>query len=217
MKHRQSEVAERLQAICDARFDGKPTKFAAALDISYSNLKQYFQARSLPGNKMQGRLRMLGIDCEWVLYGTGRSPLSAKADPSKALATPQLLRDKAFSVYDAVPRTTEDFQEPADLYQPWTVEDFSTKIYVFIELTEEMAASMKPVLAAGDRVLISRLKHVTDGDLVAARWDDGPGAIKIFRDIDGKVGLWSINPSIEPMILPKKSVSVYKVVLFRKA
>jgi SOS-response transcriptional repressor LexA len=217
IKDHKVEVAERMQAICEARFGGKPTRFAAALDISYSNLKQYFQARSLPGNTMQGRLRMLGIDPEWVLYGTGRSPLSTKSDLGKTLTTPQLLADRAFSVYDAVPRTTEDFQEPVDLFQPWTVEDFSTKVYVFIELTEEMAASMKPVLSAGDRVLISRLKQVADGDLVAARWDDGPGAIKIFRDVDGKVGLWSINPSIEPLVLPKKSVSVYKVVLFRKA
>jgi SOS-response transcriptional repressor LexA len=216
MSH-ESEVVARLNAICEALFGGKPTKFAAALEISYPNLRQYLLGKTMPGNKMHARFRALGIDPEWVLYGTGHSPLSTKPDIAKALTTPQVVREKAFSVYDVVPRGAEDFHRPVDLYQPWVMEDFSNKSFVFIELTKEMAASLTPVLSAGDRVLISRRGEPADGDIVAARWDDGPGAIKIFRDIDGKVGLWSINPSIEPLILPKKSVSVYKVVLFRKA
>jgi phage repressor protein C with HTH and peptisase S24 domain len=216
IKHDPHLIAHRLDAICHARFGGKPTVFAAALEISYENLHQYIAGKAIPGNRLQARLRALGIDPEWVMYGTGRSPLEADKDLAKSLSTPQVMRDKSFAVYDEVPRTADDFDDPVDLYQPWTVEDFSTKAYVFLELTKEMAESMKPVLAPGDLVLIARRYQCSDGDLVAARWDDGPGAIKIFRAVDGKVGLWSINPSIEPLILPKKAVSIHKVVLIRK-
>lgn len=216
VKHDPVSIAHRLNGVCHARFGGKPTRFAQALEISYENLRQYLAGRAIPGNRMQARLRALDIDPEWVMYGTGRSPLEADKDVAKSLSTPQVMRDKSFAVYDEVPRTSEDFDDPVDLYQPWTVEDFSTKAFIFLELTKEMAESLKPVLSAGDLVLISRRSACSDGDLVAARWDDGPGAIKIYRAVDGKIGLWSINPSIEPLVLPKKAVSIYKVVLIRK-
>jgi hypothetical protein len=216
MKNQKSEVAHRMKAICEARFEGKPTRFAAALKISYPNLSQYFLGKSLPGNKMQSRLRDLGIDPEWVIYGTGHSPVSPMTDPGKASTTKLVEGEHTFAVYHKVPRTAYDFVHLSHLELLWSGEDFSPKGYVFLELSKEIVESMKPVLAAGDLVLIARKSHCNDGDLVAARWDDGPGAIKIFHDVDGKVGLWSINPSIEPLVLPKKVVSIYKVVLIRK-
>lgn len=209
-------IAARLNAICKSWFDGKPTQFAKALDISYENLRQYLVGKSPPGNKMQARLRHLGIDPEWVVYGTGHVPDRLSPDIAKALTTPQVVREKQFRVRESVPSSAAEFAEPSDIYQPWVIEDFSSIDHVFLDVSESMAEGMRPVINPGDWVLIARKSEINDGDLVAARWSDDDGSIRIFRHVDEKVGLWSINPSVEPLILPRKSLSLYKIVLIRK-
>lgn len=210
-------ITKRLDAICHTWFDGKPTQFAKALDISYENLRQYLSGRSLPGNKMQARLRGLGIDPEWVVYGTGRVPNRLSPDLAKALSTPQLAREKQFRVRDSVPLSSGQFAEPSDVYQPWVIEDYSATDHILLEVSESMAEGMRPVINPGDRVLIARKDEIKDGDLVAARWKDDDGAIRIYRRQDEKIQLWTLNPSIPPVSLSPKALHFYKVVLIRKA
>jgi hypothetical protein len=215
MPSKRPDVAKRMKDVCEALFEGKPTKFAAALKISYPNLSQYFQGKSLPGNKMQARFRTLGIDPEWILYGTGRSPLEPVGHVRESVDY-TTVREDSFAVYDAVPAARESSSHFSHLTHPSIAADFPPHLYFFVKLTKETAESTKPVLRPGDLVLIARKNEATDGDLVAARWDTGPGAVKIFRDVDGKAGLWSINPAIEPLILPREAVQLHRVVLIKK-
>jgi len=97
------------------------------------------------------------------------------------------------------------------------VEHLSTSDHVFIELNESMAEGMRPFINPGDRVMIARRTQLQDGDLVAAHWGRGDGAIRIYRRVEDKVQLWSISPSVEPVTLSARMVQLYKVVLIRKA
>jgi phage repressor protein C with HTH and peptisase S24 domain len=210
-------IAKRLDAICHSWFGGMPTQFAKALDISYENLRQYLTGRSAPGNKMQARLRHIGIDPEWVVYGTGRMPDRLKPDLAKVLTTPQVIRDKQFRVRDSVPSSAAEFAGPSDIYQPWVIEDYSSADHLLLEVSDAMAEGMRPVINPGDRVLIARRAEIKDGDLVAARWGDDDGVIRIYRRTDDKIQLWTLNPSITPVTLPPKLLHFFKIVLIRKA
>ncbi|MDP2884549.1 MAG: S24 family peptidase [Ignavibacteria bacterium] len=210
-------IIQRLDAICHSWFGGMPTQFAKALDISYENLRQYLTGRSLPGNKMQARLRHIGIDPEWVIYGTGHLPDRLKPDMVKALATPQVLREKQFRVRTSVPSGAAEFGEPSDIYQPWVIEDYTSADHLLLEISESMSDGMRPVINPGDRVLIARRSDIKDGDLVAARWANDDGAIRIYRRLDEKVQLWTLNPAIAPVSLSPKAFQLYKVLLIRKA
>ena len=217
VEHDVKRIVDRLKAICEAWFENKPTKFARALDMSYENLRQYLSGKSIPGNKMQARLRRIGVDPEWVMYGTGKPPIKGHPDLSLALTTPGAIKEKSFRVRDSVPPSPAEFAEAVDLYQPWAVEDFSTVDHVFIELNDSMVEGMRPFINPGDRVMIIRRAQLKDGDLVAAHWGKGDGTIKIYRRVDDKVQLWSISPSVEPVTLSARNVQLYKIVLIRKA
>ena len=162
-------------------------------------------------------MRHLGINPEWVLYGTGHPPNRLHPDIAKALTAPQVIRDKQFRLRDCVPASTDEFAEPAAIYQPWVVEDYSSTDHVLIEISGQMSEGMQPVINPGDRVLIARRSEIKDGDLVAARWNDDDGAIRIYRRQDEKIQLWTLNPSIPPMSLSPKAFHFFKVVLIRKA
>jgi len=212
-----NRIVDRLNAICEAWFENRPTKFAKALEISYGNLRQYLTGKSIPGNKMQARLRRIGVDPEWVMHGTGKPPIKGHPDLTIALTTPGALKEKMYRVRDSVPWGPAEFAEAVDLYQPWAVEDLSTSDHVFVEVNESMAEGMRPFINPGDRVMIARRAQFKDGDLVAAHWGKGDGAIRIYRRVDDKVQLWSVSPSVEPVTLSARMVQLYKVVLIRKA
>jgi len=89
--------------------------------------------------------------------------------------------------------------------------------HIFVEVNEAMTEGMRPFINPGDRVMIARRTQLKDGDLVAAHWGKGDGAIKIYRRVDDKVQLWSVSPSVEPVTLSARMVQLYKVVLIRKA
>jgi hypothetical protein len=215
--HDVKKIVARLNAICETWFENRPTKFAKALEMSYENLRQYLTGKSIPGNKMQARLRRIGVVPEWVMYGTGKPPVKGHPDLSMALSTPGAIKEKMFRVRDSVPSNASEFAEAVDLYQPWAVEDLSTADHVFVEVNESMAEGMRPFINPGDRVMIVRRAQFKDGDLVAAHWGHGDGAIKIYRRVDEKVQLWSVSPSVEPVTFSARMVQLYKVVLIRKA
>lgn len=209
-------IARRLLEVCRTLFNDSPSEFARALEISYENLRQYLVGKSKPGNKMQARFRNLGIDPEWIMYGTGRPPFASRFDDDTPTAGDQFLEDRSYRVRNSVPTCAADFQDAVDQYQPWAQTEFSTIDHIFIRLNESMVRSMQPVVQTGDLVLIVKRTNIKDGDLVAAYWGEGDGEVRIFRSVDNKVQLWSINPVITPITLPKKAVLMYKVVLIKK-
>lgn len=62
------EVATRLRQSLERKYGGL-NESAKALDISPENLSQYWTGKSLPGNKMQQRLRDKAIDATWIITG----------------------------------------------------------------------------------------------------------------------------------------------------
>lgn len=62
------EVATRLRQSLEPLFGGLNAS-AEALGMSSENLSQYWTGKSLPGNKLQARLREKKIDTTWIITG----------------------------------------------------------------------------------------------------------------------------------------------------
>lgn len=81
----KKEVADRLRRIVHNRFHSQ-AEFARALDMMPQTFNQYLNGRSLPGNVIQERMRLLGIDVQWVMTGRSLEPREAPSitadDPS---------------------------------------------------------------------------------------------------------------------------------------
>ena len=79
---------------------------------------------------------------------------------------------------------------------------------------------MVPLLQPGDVVLLDILSKPKDGDLVAARWDDSCGMVKILntdKQEPEKVILLSFNHIQKPIIAERKNITIYKIVMIRKS
>lgn len=97
--------------------------------------------------------------------------------------------------------------------------EYDPDTHCFIQVDEEFGFSMMPTIAPGDLILISFTQKVQNGDLVAARWDDTKGALKIYTDnpdIPDMAVLTSYNQAIPPIFVNKNKVRLYKVVLIKK-
>jgi transcriptional regulator with XRE-family HTH domain len=64
----KKEIGERLKSWGIKKY-GSTKAFAEALQMSVENLSQYFIGKSLPGNKMQDRLREAECDLVWLMQG----------------------------------------------------------------------------------------------------------------------------------------------------
>jgi len=78
-----------------------------------------------------------------------------------------------------------DWQQSEDLY-------FDPREHFYLTVDEEFGYSMMPLVSPGDLVLCSgKTNTAKNGDIVAARWDDTKGALKILN----------INPDIKDMVV----------------
>ncbi len=86
-----AEIAQRLRQFGKNHF-GSMSKLAEALDMTPQQLNDYLSGRITPGNKMQGRLREIGCDIEWLMTGEkkhgGLDTSPAVGDPIIAFHAP---------------------------------------------------------------------------------------------------------------------------------
>lgn len=107
-------------------------------------------------------------------------------------------------------------------YDDWfetDVLEYNPADHVFIRIDEEFGSSMMPLVAPGDLVLISYSAKPRNGDLVAARWDETKGALKIYQELPhdpSTILLMSYNQAVPVIMVNRKSAKIFKVVLLKK-
>jgi phage repressor protein C with HTH and peptisase S24 domain len=167
----------------------------------------YFNGKSYPGAEIISKLMHKGCDINWLLHGR-------KKDEKPEQPLPMEFRVEAI-----VPAGKD--REVVDVTEWWQTEviDFRPDDHVFIQVDEQFGYSMMPLIAPGDLVLISFSQKPKDGDLVAARWDNTKGAVKILVENpqhQNLVVLTSYNQAVQPIFLARNQVKMYKIVLIKK-
>ena len=79
--------------------------------------------------------------------------------------------------------------------------------------------SMIPLLEPGDVVYCDTAAKPEPGNLVAARWGQNYGTVKIYRTVDNdpeKILLSAYNQSVAPILLNKNEVAIWKVIFIKK-
>lgn len=179
------------------------------LGMTPKALSQYVTGRNKPGPKLLGELKGLKCDIEWLL--TGRS---TSFDQAIQNHTTQRVE---YKIVASVPAGIAEVQD-YDWYETAPL-DYHPENHAFIKVDQEFGYSMMPTIAPGDLVLINFNVKPKNGDLVAARWDETKGALKIYSenpDIPNMAVLTSYNQAIAPIFVSKKKVKIYKVVLIKK-
>lgn len=116
----------------------------------------------------------------------------------------------------AVPAGTGQIQDRTDS----VVVSLDSRNQFAVLIDPNNGESMQPFLQPGDIVICDMHAPVKTGDIVAARWSGSRGAIKIVGDsghAPESYLLYSYNPVIKPIIVPKSTTRLYKVIYIKKS
>lgn len=154
--------------------------------------------------------KSIGKDLDWLVMGDHTESVPKINDNNYSYLPGTLkLRKEAI-----VPAGRGEITDLTDWIQE-EVFNFDYDNHIVLQIDEEFGESMKPFMHPGDYLVISFSAKISDKDPVAARWDETKGAIKIvnfLNDDPKKIVLTSFNQNVSPMILPRKKVSMYKIV-----
>lgn len=199
-------VAQRLREFGKKQF-GTMAAFGRALRLRPQELYVYLKGESKPGNTLQAKLRELGCDIEWLMTGK-RSAANFPDEIGRR-------RRSEYRVEATIPAGLAHLTDRSDWPESESI-DYPPEEYIWLEVSKQMGESMIPLIRPTDLLLITDREKPKPGDIVAARWRDDEGAIKIYSESDEKVVLSSYNPLIPPVVLPKSKVKLYRVVLIKK-
>lgn len=196
------EIGKRLRDWCLSKYSTLG-EAADALKILQVHLSAYMAGRNIPGNKLQGKLRALGCNVEWLM--TGKTP-----DTHGALRGITLY--PTYSV-QTVPPTTHG--TPVSEVQEGISLEYPARHHVWLKVGPEAAKEMSPMLLQTESCLISLSDEARSGDLVAARWG-AKSVIRLCEFSDGNVLLKALNPTLPVIVLERKTVALFRVVLIKK-
>lgn len=212
----KSEVAKNLREFAENNFKSN-AELSRQLGMSPQALQGYLEGRSIPGGQILANLSELGCDIKWLL--TGKHSKDVKYVP---LEEAERIKEKQFISYPivgVVPAGKAEIFEFNDWYE-FEGFDFKKDDHVLLKIDSDNGYSMMPLLEPGDLVLIDLNSKPKDGDLVAARWDETKGAVKILsinEDNPNNIALTSYNSSIKPIYKEADKVVLYKVLAIKKS
>lgn len=201
----KEKIGLRLKNFLSGKFEDMESA-AAYLGTTVGSLRNsYFNGKSIPGGEIIYKLFDLGCNLKWLFTG--------EIEASELTGV-----RKEYRVEAIVPAGKGEVVDLTEWYES-DVLDYNPADHCFIKVDEEFGYSMMPMINPGDLVLISFSLKPKDGDIVAAKWDKTRGGLKLLRlnsAMPQIVILQSYNQAIEPILLPKREVTMYKVVLIKK-
>jgi phage repressor protein C with HTH and peptisase S24 domain len=226
-EYEKTAVGARIRRFAEKRF-GSLKALADRLGMKPQSLNSYVNGRSAPGGAILQRLNELGCDINWLLRGDeafDRETAPTLKSPSGAESFSTTVADSAgaddapeFRVRGFIPAGEGDVNLWNDYYRGHRL-DYDPDTHFFLVVDEEFGYSMTPMIQPGDMALVSLLEEPRDGDLVAAKWDETKGALKLLSEQANdteNVVLTSYNQAVPPIFLKRRDVALYKVVLIEK-
>ncbi|MFI5251643.1 MAG: LexA family protein [Bacteroidota bacterium] len=203
MEKQQQSVAKRLREVGIERY-GTLAEFARTLEMKAQSLNDYLSGKSLPGNKLQARLRDLNFDVEFIM--TGKKRLGESMDK---------FGQAMFPIVSHI-RCGSGTINPYEVHSRKTLEGPSNPKYKGALFFEVKGTSMEPRWEEGDFVLVHPKMKPRNGDYGVVCWDQEEGALKKIYFKDGKLILQSINPAFHAIFIDPPSVWFIGRVLWTK-
>jgi hypothetical protein len=215
------EIASRIEEFFIAQ-GWQKQEFAKLIEIAPQHVNKVFSAELDPLKYIDILVDKCGADKSWLLTGVKKYPDLPEVYEPKVKEVVKhentIRKGLEYKLEATVPAGDGDVVDLTDWYHS-EVLDYSPQNHFFLKVDEQFGFSMMPLIKPGDLVLCSIRHKIKHGDIVAAKWDKGKGALKIasFAKNDKlNVILMSYNQAYEPFSVPLATTKMYKVVLIKK-
>lgn len=217
----KEEIAHRIEKFFKSTGLQKQ-EFARILGIAPQHVNKIFSADLDPLKYINMLADNLGADKKWLLTGIKDFPDVSGSFRTyvKEPSTPEYSNKNSleYKLESTIPAGDGELVDLTDWCHSAVI-DYSPQTHFFLKVDEQFGSSMMPLIKPGDLVLCSLKQKIKNGDIVAAKWDRGKGALKIatFAKNDNKnVILMSYNQAYEPFSVPIATTKMFKVVLIKK-
>jgi repressor LexA len=214
MKNASQEIAKQIKsARISAGFSQE--KLSEKLGISKRTLIKYENGESdISASDLFKISNYCNVDLGRLIGAIKSGVNTIPIEDAEAINAPHY---SEFRIEASVPAGIAAVQERSGWYES-EILDYDPRSHFFLQIDEEYGYSMMPLIEPGDLVLVSMTAKAKSGNIVAAKWDETKGAIKIFSESKDlkNVALLSYNPSVTPIFLERNEVKIYKVVLIKK-
>ena len=171
------QIGSRIREVVDRAIEGKVYRsraaFARTLGMTPQNFKNLIDGRGSIGLKTRDRLESVGLDWKWIIQG--RSGVLSVAEEESAYMTGVR--------YRVVSRCSE-LRKDGEAIDRFAYIDFEQRGHAFVEITDQTAKNMRPMLAAGDLLLLGQYSIIEEGSIVAF---DGPSFLVVGTLKKGKI------------------------------
>lgn len=210
----KAEIAKRLREFGKRNFKNF-AELARKMEWSPQALNVYLSGQSIPGGNILFKLKELGCDINWLLSEDKDTRYVSFRKVDEVGVIPNKFE---YKISSAVPTTDKEINFDEEEIDKELI-NFDPSTHVFLKIDEHNGKSMLPLLQPGDVVLLDILSDPKDGDMVAAKWDESCGMVKILNINENepeKVILLSFNHIEKPIFADRKNITIYKIVMIRK-
>ncbi len=205
-----SVLGNKIRQFATTKF-GSLKNLSEELAMHPSNLQAYLKGDREPGTPLLRKLQKLGCDIDWLL---SEDQIDYVGGDSSFVAE----KSYRYQIVGTVPAGKADVVDLTDWIESEAL-DYSPDDHAILRIDADYGYSMTPIIQPGDQIMYSYNARVHDGDIVVARWDATKGAVKICNhvpDTPNFIALSSTNTAVAPIILERRKVTMYKVVLIIK-
>lgn len=196
-------VAKRLREVALTRYKSM-AEFARMLEMKAQTLNDYLSGKSLPGNKLQARLRSLDFDIEYIMTGKKRHVDSLTGFGKATYPLVSHIRAGSGTV------------SSYEVHSKRTLEGPSDPRYKGALFFEVKGKSMEPRWEEGDVVLVHPRIKPKHGEYGVVCWDQEDGALKKVYFKEKKLILQSLNPEFAAIFVDAPSIWFMGRVLWTK-
>ena len=125
------------------------------------------------------------------------------------------IHEEELPLFGDIPAGRAEMKEYTDYHKI----TFDSRRQFMLRIDEENGDSMMPLIRAGDIVVCDANAKPVAGDIVAARWGENRGAVKILgtmQDDPNRIFLYSSNPAGPIFPLQRDQIALYKVIFIKK-
>jgi len=212
MINKKREIGLRLKEFALKKFSSL-AEFSRKMGKHETYFTAYFKGDNVLGGESLSKLNELGCDINWLLTGKTSNPYNlVPIDEAEKNHIPPSL---SFPILGEIPAGISEIRQYEGFFEYFDFE-LDPRKHGVLRIDNEFGYSMMPLVGPGDLAIISFDDKPSDGDWVAARWDDTKGALKVLaidKDNPEIIVLNSYNTAVQPIILnsKKQKITLWKV------
>jgi hypothetical protein len=183
-----AEIASILKDILQKDFEGKPTKMANALKVTYNHLKQYLDGKTKPGNVTRQRFLNIGYDLDQIYKDYEEKKIRNALKEDITTYRKVSLPIRLIPVVASINLDANGVDLYLSLEGTMGIPFFEGNYFALVFNSDSLRDATPDGIASGDLLIFDPDRPPTEGDIVAIEIEGYPGKlVRVYHIINKSI------------------------------